>query len=357
MSAAAGLATAGAVIDFVVGRGACQRHVVTTGAGANELRRRASKLRVSLAVFIIRRVLWTVPLLLLVMLATFALMRGSGGDPFRPPEGYSGVPGPLQRELEAFYHLHEPWFVEFVYYVKNVFTFNFGPSMVQRDLDINDLIRVSFPVTLELVLLATALAVPLGISLGVLAATHRNTAIDFLATSTASLLLVVPVFFVSYVCSRYLVLEWHLVPAGWAGWDTKVLPALSLALAPTGYIARLIRAAVVETLQEDFVRTARAKGLQHRRIIWLHVLKNSLVPLLSAAVPMLALLITGAFFVESSFGIPGASRAFIEGALTRDYPMIMGMTSALAVVVLAANLLADILLAMIDPRMREATPA
>jgi ABC-type dipeptide/oligopeptide/nickel transport system permease component len=311
---------------------------------------------VSLAAFIVRRVLWTIPLLLLVMLATFALMRGSGGDPFRPPPGFSGVPGPLQRELTDFYHLDEPWFVEYAIYVKHVFAFDFGPSLVQRNLNVTEVIRQSFPVTLELVLLATALAVPLGAGLGVLAATRRNTAIDFLGASAATLLLVVPVFFVSYVCSRYLVLEWHLFPVGWAGWDTKVLPALSLALAPIGYIARLIRAAVVDTLQEDFVRTARAKGLRHRRIIWTHVVRNSLVPVLSAAVPMLALLITGAFFVESSFGIPGASKAFVDAALSRDYPLIMGMTSALAVVVLAANLLADILLALVDPRMREATP-
>lgn len=308
----------------------------------------------SIGAFIIRRVLWTIPLLLLVMLGTFALMRGSGGDPFRPPPGFSGVPGPLQRELADFYHLRDPWFVEFAVYVKHVFTFDFGPSMVQRGVDVNDVITQSFPVTLELVGLATVLAIPLGVGLGVLAATRRNSAVDFVAASTATLLLVVPVFFVAYVFSRYLVLEWHVVPAGWRGWDTKLLPAVALALAPTGYIARLIRAAVVETLEEDFIRTAWAKGLTHRRIIMAHILRNSLVPVLSAAVPMLALLITGAFFVESSFGIPGASKAFVDAALSRDYPLMMGMTSALAVVVLTANLLADIALAVIDPRIREA---
>jgi dipeptide transport system permease protein len=295
------------------------------------------------------------PLILLVMLATYALMRGSGGSPFRPPEGYVVVPGPLQRKLEAFYHLDDPWFVEYAVYVKNVFTFNFGPSMVFRSLDVTDLIKQSFPVTLELVLLATAWAVPLGIGLGVLAATRRSTVIDFLATSTATVLLVVPVFFVAYASSRYFVFEWHVVPSGWDGWRTKILPSLSLALAPTGYIARLIRGAVVETLQEDFVRTARAKGLRPGRVIGVHVLRNSLVPFLSAAVPMLALLITGAFFVESSFRIPGASSSFVEAALVRDYPVIMGMTVALATVVLVANLISDVLLALVDPRIREAT--
>jgi ABC-type dipeptide/oligopeptide/nickel transport system permease component len=310
---------------------------------------------VSLGVFVVRRVLWTVPLLLFVMLATYALMRGSGGDPFRPPEGWVAVTlsGPLQRQLSDFYHLSDPWLVEYAVYVKNVFTFNFGPSLVIRDLDVSDVIRQSFPVTLELVLLATAWAVPLGIGLGLLAGTRRNSVTDLITTSTATVIFVVPVFFFAFVFSKYLVREWELFPLGWDGFNSKILPSFTLALAPAGYIARLIRGAVVETLQEDYVRTARAKGLRWRRIMWGHVLRNSLVPFLSAAAPMLALLVTGAFFVEQFFAIPGLSSFFVQGAATRDYPLLMGLTVALAIVVLAANLASDILLALVDPRMRE----
>ncbi len=309
----------------------------------------------SLAAFVLRRVLWTIPVLLLVILATFALMRGAGGSPFRPPEGYVAVPGPLQRILEDFYHLDDPWFVEYAVYVKNVFTFDFGPSMVFRSLDVTDVITSSFPVTLELVLLAAAWAVPLGIGLGILAARRPNSFVDFLATSVASVVLVVPIFLVAFALSEYVVFEWHLVEPGWDGWRTKVLPSFTLALAPIGYIARLVRAAVVETLQEDYVRTARAKGLRERRVLWLHVLRNSLAPVLSAAVSMIALLVTGAFFVEEAFRIPGVSATFVEAALTRDYPLLMGLTVALAVVVITANLLADIVLAMVDPRVLETT--
>jgi ABC-type dipeptide/oligopeptide/nickel transport system permease component len=307
----------------------------------------------SLAAFILRRVLTTIPLLLVVMLATFALMRGIGGSPFRPPEGYVSVPGPLQLILSRFYHLDDPWFVQYAIYVKNVFTFNFGPSMVERNLDVSDAISQSFPVTLELVALATVWAVPLGIGLGVLAGTRRNSLVDFLATSTATVIFVVPVFFVAYASSEYLVHEWQLFPSGWAGGKAKIVPSFALALAPAGYIARLIRGAVVETLQEDYVRTARAKGLRRRRIIVVHVLRNSLAPFLSAAMPMLALLITGAFFVEDFFAIPGVSSFFVQGAVTRDYPLLMGLTVALAIVVLAANLVSDVLLALVDPRLRE----
>jgi ABC-type dipeptide/oligopeptide/nickel transport system permease component len=307
----------------------------------------------SLAAFAARRALVTAPLLLLVMLATFALMRGTGGDPFRPPEGYVGVTYQQERVLRRHYRLDEPWFFQFGVYVKNVATLNFGPSLLHRDLSVDDVIRRSLPVTLELVLLAAAWAVPVGIALGVWAGTNRGSGSDLLATSTATFLLVLPVFFVAYLLSTYLVTRWGLLPGGWDEGAAKVLPALTLGLAPVGYVARLIRAAVVESLGEDYVRTAQAKGLRRWRIVWVHVLRNSLAPFLSAAVPMIALLVTGAFFVERAFGIPGASTFFVDAAFTRDFPMLMGLTVVLAMIVLGANLVSDVLLAAADPRLRE----
>jgi ABC-type dipeptide/oligopeptide/nickel transport system permease component len=289
------------------------------------------------------------------MLATYALMRGSGGSPFEPPEGYGGVPESYEQFLREHYHLDEPWLVEFAHWVKNVASLDFGPSLVIRDLDVGTIIRNALPVTLELVLLAAAWGVPLGILLGVWAATHRGSTADALATSGATLLLVVPVFFVAFALNKYLVLEWHLLPGGWDGWRTKLLPVLTLGLAPAGYVARLIRAAVVDALTEDYVRTARAKGLREERIVWVHVLRNSLAPFLAAAIPMIAVLITGAFFVEEAFTIPGASSAFLTGARTRDFPLMMNLTTAFAVIVLVANLISDVLLALVDPRIREQT--
>lgn len=296
-------------------------------------------------------------MLLLVILVTFALMRGSGGTPFQPPEGYTGVPYALEVDLRAYYNLDAPWVVEYLTYVKHIFTFDFGPSLLSRYVSVDDVMRESFPITLQLVLLAAAWAIPLGVGLGVLAAARRGTAVDFLAISTASALLVVPVFFVAYVGSTYLARDWNLVPLGWDTWEARILPSLTLALAPIGYIARLVRIAVVQTLGEDYVRTARAKGLYPERILWAHVVRNSLVPFLSAAMPMLALLITGALFVEQFFGIPGAATTFLDAARTRDYPLLLGLTVGLAAIVLAANLVADIVLALIDPRVREAIRA
>jgi oligopeptide transport system permease protein len=308
---------------------------------------------VSLLAFALRRLLWTIPLLFLVMLATFALMRGMGGDPFVLPEGFVGLPLPLERELREYYHLEDPWFVEFARYVANVATFDFGPSLNRRGLTVDAVIEQRLPVTGLLVLLAAVVAVPAGTALGLLGALRRRTPTDTAATAVASVLLVVPVFFVAWVLSRYPALEWHWVPLGWGSWDSRVLPVLTLALAPTGYIARLVRASVVETMGEDYVRTAHAKGLRRDRIVVVHVLRNSLVPVLSAVVPMLALLITGAFFVEQYFGVPGASQAFLDAARVRDFPMVMGLTVVLAAIVFAVNLVADVAIAALDPRVRE----
>jgi dipeptide transport system permease protein len=307
----------------------------------------------SLASFVIRRVLWSIPILLLVMLATYALLRGAGGSPFTPPEGYIGVPETYERFLRDFYHLDEPWLVEFAFYVKSVFTLDFGPSLVQRNLSVDYVVEQAAPITLQLVLLAALWAIPLGIAMGLAAAVFRNRVLDRVLTSTATVFLVVPVFFVAYVTGRYVVREWHLVALGWENWDTRLVASLVLAFVPIGYIARLVRAAVVEQLVEDYVRTARAKGLRQRRVLWVHVLRNSLTTFLSAAVPLLALLVTGAFFVEAAFGIPGASSFYVEAARTRDTPVLLGVTVVLAVVLIMANALADIAMALLDPRTLE----
>jgi oligopeptide transport system permease protein len=308
---------------------------------------------VSILGFALRRLLWSIPLLFLIMLATFALLRGAGGDPFTLPEGFAGLPLPVERELREYWRIDEPWVVEFANYVKHAATFDFGPSLNRRGLTVDSVIEQSLPTTAQLVALAALVAMPTGLVLGLVGAFRRRTPADTATTAFSSVLLVVPVFFVAWLLSRYPALEWHWFPLGWESWRARVLPMLALSLAPAGYIARLVRAAVVETLGEDYVRTARAKGLRRDRIVLVHVLRNSLVPVLSAVVPMLALLVTGAFFVEEYFGIPGASSAFVTAARVRDFPMLMGLTVVLAAIVIVVNLLTDILIAVLDPRVRE----
>jgi ABC-type dipeptide/oligopeptide/nickel transport system permease component len=308
---------------------------------------------VSLLAYALRRLAWSVPLLFLVLLATYALMRGMGGDPFVLPEGFVGLPLPVERELREYYRVDEPWLVEFLHYLRNVATFEFGPSLNRRGLSVDAVVEQALPVTGLLVLLAALVAFPAGLALGLFGALRQRTPADTASTAVATTLLVVPVFFVAWVLSRYPALEWHWVPLGWDSWEARVLPVLTLALAPTGYIARLVRSSVVEQLGADYVRTARAKGLRRDRIVLVHVLRNSLIPVLSAVVPMTALLITGAFFVEQYFGIPGASQAFLDAARVRDFPMVMGLTVALAAIVFALNFVTDIVIALLDPRVLE----
>jgi ABC-type dipeptide/oligopeptide/nickel transport system permease component len=243
--------------------------------------------------------------------------------------------------------------LQFWHYVQHVFTFDFGPSLVDRYTTVDEVIRERFPVSLELAALAAAWAIPVGVGLGVVAGLERNTRVDRITTIVATVILVVPVFLFADLAATNLVYKWNVVPAGWNSWKAKIVPAIVLGLAPAGYIARLVRAAVVETLEQDYVRTARAKGLYQDRIVWRHVVPNSLVPALSAAVPMLALLVTGAFFVESSFSIPGAAQYYVSAAKDRDYPMVMGLTVALAVIVIFANLAADLVAALLDRRLLE----
>jgi ABC-type dipeptide/oligopeptide/nickel transport system permease component len=301
--------------------------------------------------FVVRRLLWTVPLILVVMLVTFALMHGIGGSPFKLESG--GVPLALQLRFERYYGLNDPFLVQFWHYVQHVFTFDFGPSLVDRYTTVDEVIRERFPVSLELAALAAAWAIPVGVGMGVVAGLERNTRIDRITTIFATVILVVPVFLFADLAATNLVYKWDVVPAGWDSWQAKIVPAIVLGLAPAGYIARLVRAAVVETLEQDYVRTARAKGLYQDRIVWRHVVPNSLVPALSAAVPMLALLVTGAFFVESAFSIPGAAEYYVSAAKDRDYPMVMGLTVALAVIVIFANLAADVTAATLDRRLLE----
>lgn len=301
--------------------------------------------------YVVRRVLWTPPLLLVVMLVTFALMRGIGGSPFRLESG--GLPEPLVVQVTHFYELDRPWYAEFANYVRHVATWSFGPSLTDRFTTVDDVVNGRIPVTLALAGLAVLWAIPIGGLLGVAAAIRRGSRLDTALTSVSTLLLVVPVFLFAEVASTYLIRRWGLIEPGWSSWETRLAASLTLSLAPAGYVARVVRAGLVETLGQDFVRTARAKGLRSGRVIGVHVLRNSLVPFLAAAVPTMALLVTAAFFVERAFRIPGAADYFVRAAQLRDYPMVMGLTVVLALVVIGANLAADVAGAALDPRLRE----
>jgi len=308
--------------------------------------------------FIIRRVIWTIPVILLVIFMTFVMMRQIGGNPFRHTE--KNVPPAIQANLERKFNLDKPWYTQYAYYVKDVVTFDLGPSMSQRTRTVNDIIKDGFPKSLKLGILAFLWAVVLGIPAGVLAALKPNSFFDYFAMFFSSIGFALPSFFVATLLIYYVALKANLVPTN--GWpegffqfdDRVILPSFALALFPMAYFARLVRGSMLETMQQDYVRTAKAKGLPYKRVIGLHVLRNSLIPAVTATAPLLGLIITGTFIIEIIFSIPGIGRYFVNSIFNRDFSVVMGITVLTSVIIIIANLFVDIMYGVLDPRTREA---
>jgi oligopeptide transport system permease protein len=305
--------------------------------------------------FIIRRALWTIPVILLVVLMTFVMMRQIKGNPFQVTE--RAVPVSIQRNLDRKYHLDKPWYTQYFYYVKGVLTFDLGPSLVQRNQTVNDIIKEHFPVSLKLGGLAMAWAIIFGIPLGIIAALKQNTIFDYFTMAFVNAGYAIPNFLIATLLIYFFALRWRawtpFPTNGWTGPSSWVLPAIALGHAPMTYFARIVRGSMLETLQQDYIRTAKAKGLRWRRVVGLHVLRNSLIPAVTAAGPLLGYLITGSFIVEVIFGIPGIGKYFVTSVTGRDYSVTMGITVMLSVIIIFANLVVDILYGYLDPRTRD----
>jgi oligopeptide transport system permease protein len=306
--------------------------------------------------FVIRRVVWTIPVVLLVILLTFVLMRQIEGNPFRTTE--RAIPAAIQRNLEEKYGLDRPWYVQYAKYVEGVFTLDLGPSLVLRNRSVNDIVSDHFPVSLELGALAMLFALVVGVPLGMVSALRANSVFDYAAMFVSNVGFAIPSFLVSTLLIYFFALQWGDVfgfpTSGWRDWRAKVLPTIALGLGPMAYFARLTRGSMLETLQQDYIRTAKAKGLRYRRIVLVHTLRNSLIPVVTAAGPILGFLITGSFIVEQIFAIPGIGRYYVTAVTGRDYSVVMGLTVLLALIVIVANLVVDILYGILDPRTRDA---
>lgn len=302
--------------------------------------------------FIIRRLLWTIPVLLLVILITFVMMRQIEGNPFRQTS--RAVSAAQQANLERKFNLDEPWYVQYAYYVKGVFTFDLGPSLVVRNRTVNDIIKEHAPKSVELGLLAFVWAVLLGIPAGIFAALKHNSIFDYGLMFFSNIGFALPSFLVATLLIYFVSLKGGLLPTnGWQTWEHKILPSFALGLFPMAYFARLVRGSMLETLQQDYVRTAKAKGLRWRRVVGVHVLRNSLIPAITATGPLLGFIITGSFVIELIFNIPGIGQNYVESVQNRDYSVVMGLTVLLSVVVIVANLVVDILYGVLDPRTRD----
>jgi len=306
--------------------------------------------------FLVRRLFWTLPVILIVIFFTFILMRQIEGNPFRTSE--RAIPESIQQNLEEKFGLNDPWYVQYAKYVKGVFTLDLGPSLVLRGRDVNDIVKEHFPESLELGGLAMLFALVVGVPLGMLSALRANSFLDYTAMFFSNVGFAIPSFLVATLLIYFFALQWGDVfgfpTSGWTTWQSKVLPSLALGLGPMAYFARLTRWTMLETLQQDYIRTAKAKGLRWRRIVALHALRNSLIPVVTAAGPILGFLITGSFIIEQIFAIPGIGRYYVTAVTGRDYSVVMGLTVLLSIIVILANLVVDILYGILDPRTREA---
>ena len=309
--------------------------------------------------YILRRVIWTIPVILLVILLIFSLMKQIGGNPFRQTE--RAVPEAIQRNLEQKFNLDKPWYSQYAYYVKDVFTYDLGPSMRLRNRTVNEIVSEHFPVSLKLALLAVAWGLVIGLPAGIMSALRPNSIFDYLGQFFSNVGFALPNFFVATLLIYYLAVKNNLVPTnGWPTdfWDFNdkriILPSFSLGLFFMAFVARLIRGTMLETMQQDYVRTAKAKGLRWRRVVMRHVLRNSLIPVVTAVGPLIGLVITGTFVIEFIFSIPGIGRYFVTAVGARDFSVVMGITVLAALVVILANLVVDILYGFLDPRTREA---
>jgi oligopeptide transport system permease protein len=303
--------------------------------------------------FVVRRVLWTVPIILLVIFMTFWMMRAIKGSPFRKSE--RAVPPAVLANLNRKFGLNKPWYVQYQRYVVDVAKADLGPSLVLRNQSVNDIVKQHFPVSAELGGLAMLLSMVVGIPLGIVSALRVNTLTDYIAQLFSNLGFAIPSFFTATLLIYFFASKWRFFPTN--GWDTagsKVLPVIALSLFPLTYFVRLVRGQMLETLQQDYVRTAKAKGLRWQRIVVVHVLRNSLIPALTAAAPILGALVTGSFIIENIFAIPGIGRYYVTSVEGRDYSTVMGITVLLSILIIVANMFVDIMYGILDPRTREA---
>lgn len=297
-----------------------------------------------------RRFLTMFLALLFITSFTFFGMKIIPGGPF---DSEKQLPPSIQKNIEEKYGLNDPLFKQFTDYLSGVLKGDLGPSFKYPNRTVNSIIKDSFPVSATLGAVSLLLAVSVGISLGVLSALKQNQWQDHLAIILATLGFSVPSFVLAallqYIFSYKL--GWVL-PAMWGTWQQAILPAISLAALPTATITRLMRSNMLEVLQEDYIRTARAKGLKNRVIIYRHAIRNALMPIITYLGPMVAGIFTGSFVVEQIFAIPGLGRYFVNSVFNRDYTVIMGLTIFYSIFLMTMNLLVDLSYAIIDPRVK-----
>lgn len=299
---------------------------------------------------ILKRILLAIPVLWIVASITFLLVRIVPGGPF---EGDKALPPEIVANLKAKYHLDKPVPEQYILYMDRLAHGDLGLSYKYVGRTVNDILADAFPVSLQLGLAGLLLAVAIGVPLGTVAAVKRGSLADFAAMFLSTAGISVPSFVIGAMLIFLFGIWLKILPV--ALWETPrhmILPALTLAVSPAAYLARLTRASVLEILEKDWVRTARSKGLSGRWTVVKHVLRNALIPIATVLGPLTAILVTGSFVVEFMYAIPGMGRFFITAVSNRDYDLIMGTTLVFAILLIVANTIVDIVYVVLDPRMQ-----
>jgi oligopeptide transport system permease protein len=302
--------------------------------------------------YALRRIAATVPTLLVIISVSFAVVRLAPGGPFDQEQT---LPPAVRANLEHLYGLDRPLPVQYVNYVRALVHGDFGPSLRQRDFSVAELIGQGLPLSMTLGVAAILLAVLIGIPAGTVAALWRNRGADYGISALAAAGIALPSFVTGPLFALVFGIYLHWLPV--AGWEAGaprylVLPVLTLALPVAAYLARLTRASLLEVLATQYVRSARARGLGGVRVLWHHALRPALMPVVSYLGPAAAVVVTGSLVIESVFGLPGSGRFLVQGAIDRDYPLVMGMIVVYGVLTLGANLIADLLYGWLDPSVR-----
>lgn len=300
--------------------------------------------------YLVRKALILTLSLWCVATGTFFLMHAVPGDPFI---GERAIPEEVLRSLYAYYGLDQPIWVQYGKYLKGLLTGDLGPSIVYQGRTVNQFIREGLPISAQLGFQALCLAVPCGIFLGTWAAIKRTQWQDSFAMVVSTLGVSVPNFVLSSLLQYLFCIRFHLLPvARWGSFEHTILPTLALAALPTAFIARLTRSNMVETLQQDYIRTALSKGLPLFRISMVHGLRNAILPVITYLGPVTTQILTGSFMIEKIFAIPGLGQWMIHSINGRDYPMILGLTVFFSAFLMISMFLVDVLYSLLDPRIR-----
>ena len=299
--------------------------------------------------YILKRLLLAILTVWVVITVTFFVMRAVPGGPFMSEKAITPA---AQAALEAKYGLDKPLLTQYGTYLKDIVTkFDFGPSLKQRGQSVITIISRGLKVSLRLGVIAAFSALLVGVILGSVAALRRNKIVDRVIMVITTAFVSMPSFIMGTLLLVLFAIKWMILPANGSTAAGLVLPVVTLALYPMAYITRLTRSSMLDVLGQDYIRTARAKGVSGGRIIFGHALKNSLIPVITYFGPMLAYIVTGSLVVEKIFAVPGIGRAFVNSITNRDYPLIMGTTIVLATLIVVMNLVSDILYKVVDPRI------